>query len=220
MLVLDCVGRRGPIKLSDIARRTRLPKSTVHRLLAVLEMHSGVRRVGVGYVLGDMTRQFSAGGDSPHHTALRQVLMPHVAELYEATRLPTSLAVLDELTVVCLVTLYPRSLASPVLRSPERIPVHRTALGKVLLAYSPVGPQRPPDPELARIRTSGIAFNPQEHIAGMAGIAAPVVDPSGLAAIAVAGPTEQLSGTDIEPLLRRTAHEAVLTLRRHRLRAM
>ncbi|MGH3390819.1 MAG: IclR family transcriptional regulator [Actinomadura sp.] len=217
MLVLDCVSRRAPIKLSDIARQTGLPKSTVHRLLSVLELNGALQRVRIGYVLGDTIRRLSEGGDEPRRDTLRRVLMPHVAELYEATRLPTSLAVLDGLTVVCLITLYPRNLAAPVLRSPQRVPVHRTALGRLLLAYSPAAPLQLPDGELARIRRKGIAFHPEEHISGMAGIAAPITDlHSGVAAIGVAGPLEQLGGSEIEPLLRRTAHEALLTLKRHR----
>jgi IclR family transcriptional regulator, acetate operon repressor len=217
MLVLACVSRRAPIKLSDIARQTGLPKSTVHRLLSVLEMNGALQRARTGYVLGDMIRRLSEGNDEPRRDTLRRVLMPHMAELYETTRLPTTLAVLDGLTVVCLLTLYPRNLAAPVLRSPQRIPVHRSALGRLLLAYSPAAPLQLPEGELARIRRRGIAFNPEEHISGMAGIAAPVTDlHSGVAAIGIAGPPEQLGGTEIEPLLRRTAHEALLTLKRHR----
>lgn len=218
MLVLDCVSRRAPIRLSDIARQTGLPKSTVHRLLSVLELNGALQRVRIGYVLGDTIRRLSEGsGDEPRREILRRVLMPHVAELYEATRLPTSLAVLDGLTVVCLITLYPRSLAAPVLRSPQRIPAHRSALGKLLLAYNPAAPLQLPEGELARIRRRGIAVNIEEHIAGMAGMAAPIADlHGGVAAIGIAGLPEQLNGNDVESLLRRTAHEALLTLKRHR----
>lgn len=228
MLVLECVSRRNaPAKLSEIARSTGLPKSTVHRLLATLEAHGALRRMNVGYVLGDMIRRLSDGGagTTPTRDALRRLLMPHVAEVYEATHLPTSLAVLDELTVVCLITIYPRSLAEPVLHSSERIPAHRTALGRLLLAYSPPAcagarhAHRPVERELAGIRAAGIACHPEEHLGGMTGMAVPITDRfTGVAAIGIAGPAGEPMGADVEAMLRRTAHEAYLTLRRHRAR--
>lgn len=226
MLVLDCVSRRNtPVKLSEIARQTGLPKSTVHRLLATLEAHGALRRMKVGYVLGDMIRRLCDGGAAPTRDGLRRLLMPHVAELYEATHLPTSLAVLDELTVVCLITIYPRTFAEPVLHGPERIPAHRSALGRLLLAYSPGAPAWAPgaprglEPELAGIRATGIAQHPEEHLGGMAGMAVPVTDrAAGVAAIGIAAPAGDRLGAEMETMLRRTAHEAYLTLRRHRPR--
>jgi DNA-binding IclR family transcriptional regulator len=222
MAMLNCVGGHGaPITLSAVARQTGLPKSTVHRLLALLEAYGAVRRVSHGYVLGETIRRL-AGGEGARREALRRALMPHLAELYEAIHLSTSLAVLDELTVACLVTIYPRNLAGQVLRTAERAPAHRTALGRVLLAYSPVPSPRPAEydgpteGELATIRTEGIAMT---YESGVHGLAVPVGDLStGISAIGVAGPAGEFDPITAETLLRRTAFDATRTQRRHRPR--
>jgi DNA-binding IclR family transcriptional regulator len=222
LAVLQCLGRSaGPARLAEISRETGLPKSTAHRMLATLEAEGAVRRVHGGFLLGDSIRRLSCGGQQTGRDTLRRLLMPHVAELYEATRLPTSLAVLDELTMVCLVTLYPRALAGPVLRTADRAPAHHTALGRLLLAYRPAAtaadPQVPRlEAELARIRQVGVAYHADEQSGGLAGVAVPVTGrPAEVAALGLNGQESELKSAELLYLLRRTAHEARLTLRRH-----
>lgn len=216
MTVLTCLGRRAaPTSLAEISRHTGLPKSTVHRLLATLEGQGAVRRAGAGYVLGEAIRRLSDGAETAHRDALRHLLMPHIAELYEATRLPTSLAVLEGHSVVCLATLYPRTRSGPVPHDTGRVPADRTALGRLLLAYRPGAVTL--EPELARIRREGIAFLGQEPSGGLAGMAVPVAawPDRGVAAIGLTGRSGELTGAGVERLLRRAALEARLTLRRH-----
>jgi DNA-binding IclR family transcriptional regulator len=237
MLVLQCFSRcRVPVRLAEITRRTGLAKSTVHRLLAILEAHNAVRRVNTGYVIGEAIRQLSDESRGAHWADLRRIIMPYLADLYEATHLATTLAVLHDFAAVSLVTIYPRSLAGPVLRSSERAPVHCTAIGKLLLAYALPAAPLPPgdrwlarygpntitrrpqlDAELARIQRDGIAYSREEYHQGLAALAVPVVDRYyGPLAIGVGGPTAEVNAADAEPLLRRTAHAASLTLRRFR----
>lgn len=217
MTVLNCLGRRAaPTSLAEISRRTGLPKSTVHRLLGTLEGQGAVRRAGAGYVLGEAIRRLSDGVETAHRDALRHLLMPHIAELYEATRLPTSLAVLDGHSVVRLVTLYPRTPGGPVPHGTGRVPADRTALGRLLLAYRPEPAAL--EPELVSIRRAGIAFLGREPAGGLAEMAVPVAawPDREVAAIGLTGRSGELARTGVERLLRRTALEARLTLRRHR----
>ncbi|GAB2482489.1 IclR family transcriptional regulator [Jatrophihabitans fulvus] len=98
--------------------------------------------------------------------------------------------------------------------SPQRtevgtlLPAHATALGKVLLAYSPsLAPSAPrrlthrtiTDPaalaaELRQVRTAGVATDCDEYRHGWAGLAAPVRDTGGLvvAAVGVVGHPDAL----------------------------
>ncbi|WP_198679248.1 IclR family transcriptional regulator [Thermomonospora amylolytica] len=214
MTVLGCLGARpSPLSLAEIARRTGLPKTTVHRLLAALQAQGAVRRTPAGYVLGEAVRRWSDGAETAHRDALRHLLTPHVTELYEATRLPASLAVLDGDSVVHLVSLYPRSMADQAPHRAARVPAARTALGRLLLAYRP-GPGEP-EPELLRIRRDGIAFLGGGPSGGPAEVAVPVAarPDRGMVALGLAG---GLIDPGAEGLLRRTALEARLTLRRHR----
>lgn len=237
MLVLQCFNRcRMPVRLAEITRRTGLAKSTVHRLLAILETHNAVRRVNSGYVIGEAIRQLSDETRGAHWAELRRVAMPYLADLYEATHLPTTLAVLHDFAAMSLVTIYPRAHAGHVLRTSERAPVHCTAAGKLLLAYAQPAASPPPgdrwlvrygpntitrrpqfDAELARIQRDGIAYSREEYVQGIVGLAVPILDRQyGPLAIAVGGPAADVGAADPEPLLRRTAHAASLALRRYR----
>lgn len=229
MLVLQCLaGHDVPVRFIDIVRQTGLPRSTLHRLLTTLEEHQAIRRSGTGYVVGELINGLS-GHDG--WSEARRVLMPLLTELHEATRLCTTLAALRDLTAVSLVTLYPRSLAGQVLNSPERMPVHCTALGKLLVAYAGGDVRLPPgerwlvpfspatitrraqfDTELERIERDGIARSNGELTPNIEALAVPVVTSNGrVLAIGVAGPT---IAPDVEARLRSTAHAASLALRR------
>jgi DNA-binding IclR family transcriptional regulator len=231
MLVLQCFNRsRVPVRLAEITRRTGLAKSTVHRLLAILEEHNAVRRVNSGYVVGEAIRQLSDDNRGAHWPELRRVLMPYLTDLV------TTLAVPHEFSALALAMLYPRSLAGPVLRVSDRMPLHCTAVGKLLLAYAPPSAALPQgdrwlvshaantitrraqlDAELARIQRDGIARSREEYVSGIAGMAVPILDRRyGPIAIGVAGPPAEIGSTDPEALLRRTAHAASLALRRYR----
>jgi DNA-binding IclR family transcriptional regulator len=237
MLVLQCFNRsRVPVRLAEITRRTGLAKSTVHRLLAILEEHNAVRRVNSGYVVGEAIRQLSDDNRGAHWPELRRVLMPYLTDLYEATHLVTTLVVPHEFAALALATLYPRSLAGPVLRISDRMPLHCTAVGKLLLAYAPPSAALPHgdrwlvrfasntitrraqlDAELARIQRDGIAHSREEYVSGIAGMAVPILDRHyGPIALGVAGPPTEIGSADPEALLRRTAHAASLALRRYR----
>ena len=94
---------------------------------------------------------------------------------------------------------------------PETLPLHATALGKVLLAYHPAplhlaasaATDYTPAPlrtagrwwaELDKIRTQGYATDLGEHVPEQASIAAPIKGFGGLvvAAVAVYGKTERI----------------------------
>lgn len=237
MLVLQCFNRcRVPVRLAEITRRTGLAKSTVHRLLAILEEHHAVRRVNSGYVIGEAIRQLSDDTKATHRGELRRALMPYLTDLYEATHLATTLAIPFDFTAMALVTLYPRALAGTVLRTSDRMPLHCTAVGKVLLAYAqpaaplpqgdrwlvPFGPntitrRQQLDAELVRIQREGIAHSREEYIPGIVAMAVPILDRHyGSLAIGVGGTMAEVAAADPEALLRRTAHAASLGLRRYR----
>jgi DNA-binding IclR family transcriptional regulator len=225
--------------LSQLARRTGLPKTTVHRLLAELESHKAVERTVAGYRLGPLSLSLANRGS--HHDWLRRAVMPHLVDLYESVGQMVSLAVLHGFTVVYLDTLHNRRLSQAVLRTERRAPAHVTAAGKLLLAHSPTLTEGynvdiALEPftdhtitsiaalaaELARIRRDGVAFNREEYVVGLVGIAGAVLGPDGrpLAAMTVGGLSGQLDLVRVESRLRAAVHTASAVLRRSRSRRM
>jgi DNA-binding IclR family transcriptional regulator len=220
--LLDCLIReRGPIRLTTIADRVVLPRSTVHRLLSALVRLGVVRRTGHEYVICDLRDRWCAGTRADRQQ-LRRVSMPHLAELFLSQQLITSLAVLDDdmSSVDYLITLYTRKHASLVAPVAERAPAASTAAGKVLLAFAPPGAAAPIAPaQLLAIRRAGIALSCQEDGPGAAAMAVPILDRNRvpLAAISVGGPDDSFSPSAVEGALRRTARTVADALRTFRV---
>ena len=134
LAVLDALDER-PVTLRELARRTGLPLTTVHRAVGPLIEWGGLERVAGGLQPG--LRLFELGQLVPQRTRLRELALPYMGDLYAATHEVVSLAVLDGTETVWIEQLAGR-LAPPVpSRVGGRLPAHVTAAGKVLLAWAP-----------------------------------------------------------------------------------
>ncbi|GGM35734.1 IclR family transcriptional regulator [Dactylosporangium sucinum] len=192
--------------VASLARRCDLPKSTVHRLLNEMTRVGLVERSTLGYTPGLLL--FELGQLVPRTRSLRDAARPHMLNLHDATGHNVALAVLEGAEVV-YVDLFRSNHAR---RFPQRLggrwPAHASCSGKAILAFSDTdvastvggGPLRRltertiSDPsvltaELTRIRCAGVAYDRQESIHGVVGVAAPILDGAGgaLGAIAMSG---------------------------------
>lgn len=205
--------------LSEIARRSGLPKSTTHRILMMLIEVQAVERAGHGYKIG--LRMFTRGSLCADVT-LRDVALPHLERLRRVTRQTVHLAVLHDEDVVYLEKL--PSLVSP--RTPAlvggRLKAHLTGVGKALLALSgnpvPAGiPLTSPVPSDSRapeqlghyletVRRTGIAGDREHAARGLACVAVPImVKGRAAAAISVAFAAKDGNGEVFVNPLRETA---------------
>jgi IclR family transcriptional regulator, KDG regulon repressor len=225
--VLEAWNHRGEILgSSELARRTGLPKSTSHRLLGVLEAAGLIERLGNGYQLGDRLHGFSDVLAADYAPDLPEVCLPFLQDLYELTHETVHLAVLDGTDVYIVEKVYGHRRNPVRSRVDGLLPVHTTALGKVLLAYSPNPAQRRvltsgavPEPlrlaaELRTILRCGVGYDRRETHPDVTCVAAPLLDTRGqlVAAISVSGPAERFDPVAITEPLRRTARAASLTL--------
>lgn len=216
-------GRR-VLTLAEIVRSSGLPKSTAHRVLAMLMEVRAIEQVQGGYRIG--LRMFSIGA-LPLEAALREAAMPHLEELHRVTGQTLHLAILRGADVVYLEKLLPRraSVATPSVIG-DRLPATCTGVGKALLAFSPcdvaaaalagplkrrtarsLGSLEEVRRELDAIRDRGHAFDREEAAAGVACVAVPVLAaPSrAAAAISVAYPAAAGRGEALIAPLRETA---------------
>lgn len=212
--IINCFTSDHPsLTLSDLRERTGLSRSTVHRLAQELVDWGGLERTVTGHYRVGL-RLYELGMMAPRQRRLRELALPVMEDLYIATGDNVHLGVLDgsQVLVVEKVTGL-RSTRAP--SSPGgRLPLHATAIGKALLAFSP-----PPlveqviaagleaftdwtitDPrllaeDLAIIRERGYAVAYQERSWGTASVSAPILDTSeeAVAALSVVGDKERMN---------------------------
>lgn len=221
--ILDAFDGAHPVlSLSELAARTGLPKSTVHRFAEQLLVLGWFERASGGYRVG--MRLFEVGGLADRRNRLRDKALVHLHALGSATSCAAHLAVLDGGEVVYLEKLPIRGLSLPT-RDGGRMPSHCTALGKVMLAFAgddeidrvismglePRTEKTIVDPdllreELAAIRRRGVAYDREEACRGVSCVAAPIRG-SGRAvgAISATGFSEGFDFSAVENAVRRTA---------------
>jgi DNA-binding IclR family transcriptional regulator len=201
------------LTLSQIARRAGLPVATAHRLVGELcAARLLLRRADGSYEVG--ARMWRLGLLAPP-TLLREAALPHLQDLVLATGHTVHLAVLDG-TSALVVERLAGSRTQPTRHSPGgRLPLHCTAVGKVLLAHAPPDllaqvvddlarytPWTTTDParlrrQLQAIRTSGLGRSAQEHRPGVSSLAMAVHGAKGaIAALGILAPltTPRLDG--------------------------
>lgn len=201
------------LTLSEISDRLKLPKSSVHRLLAVLIAHQFIERDAATrhYRLG--IRLFEIGSAAIQERGL-QSAHPVVQQLAEETGETCHLAVLSGIEAVYV---YKVEGASSIIMSSRvggRAPSYCTSIGKVLLAWAGAevveqvvaAGLHPPTPngistaerlvaELEKVRAQGYALDVEEYEIGLCCISAPLRDHTGtvIAALGLAGPRARLS---------------------------
>ncbi|WP_162253302.1 IclR family transcriptional regulator [Mycobacterium sp. Root135] len=125
----------GSLTLTELSRRTGISKASVHRLNQELLDWGMLERSGLEYRLG--MRAFELGSRVPRFRVLRDAVRPYMESLHHRTRETVHLAVLDGLDVLYLEKVAGGPRAARPSRIAGRLPLHSTATGKVLLAFSP-----------------------------------------------------------------------------------
>lgn len=223
--LLDCFksGER-VLSLAELARRTGVPKPTVHRIANSLVDLRVLERTEHGFTLG--VALFDLGGLVALPRNIRELALPFLGDLYEATHHIVHLGVLDEGEVLYLEKIAGREPVAAPSRVAGRMPAHCTAIGKALMAFSPeeavtriLGEpltRRTPytitapaalRKQLETIRESGIAQEREESALGITCVAAPILQEDGTAAAAVSVSARllMLDQRRVTPALRMTA---------------
>jgi DNA-binding IclR family transcriptional regulator len=197
------------LSLAELTRRTGLAKPTVHRMASDLVELRLLDRADGGYRLSGGL--FELGMRAATERSLLELAMPFLQDLYERTHETVHLGVAEGAEVVYVAKIGGHRQAESPSRTGGRMPMHCTAIGKVLAAYADPDVQRTVlagplarrtahtvvapgllRKQFDRARETGIAFEHEESRLGLQCVAAPVLDQEGrraLAAISVTGPT-------------------------------
>ncbi|MFC3898937.1 IclR family transcriptional regulator [Lentzea rhizosphaerae] len=185
-------------RITDIARVTGLPKSTVHRLLQTMVDRGFATPAADGYLTGPRVLALAGKVLRPVDTVERA--RPFLRSLQESTGCTVHLAVLygDELVYVDKIEANkPYRMAS---RLGMSLPAHGTAIGKAVLASLPPAeldaflgrtglPGRTPKTitsgprlkaQLTRVRRSRFALDDEENEVGVRCVGAAVRDHAGV----------------------------------------
>lgn len=123
---------RRPLALSEIATIAGIPVSTAHRLVGELTEWQFISRTANGrYQLGLRVWEMaqSVGGQ------LRDAAKPFVQDLFSLTRETSHIAIRDGNDVVYIERVYDTRRIPQSTRVGGRLPMHTTAVGKVILAF-------------------------------------------------------------------------------------
>ncbi|WP_338894972.1 IclR family transcriptional regulator [Streptomyces sp. TG1A-60] len=191
------------LSLTDISRRAGLTLSTAHRLVGALTEWGALERDDTGvYHVG--LRLWEVAALAPRGLALRQIALPYLEDLYEATHENVQLAVRDGDEVVYIEWLSGRSAVGVHIRVGARWPLHATGVGLALLAYGDAASQDGYCREsltsftpytitdgprlrrvLAEVRRTGVAVSSRQITEDALSVAAPIRGPGGAVVAAV-----------------------------------
>lgn len=216
LAVIDALAEdSGGISLAQLSTKLKLHKSTVHRLVMVLERHrllekhSETGRYRLGLKLFELGSRAIAGMD------LRERARPHLQRVMYETDETVHLCVLDEGEVLYVDKIEPQRSVRMASSVGRRMPVHCTAVGKAILAELPASEieeivrqhglrpatrrtVRTPaelSAELAAIRSRGYSIDDEENEEGVRCVGAAILDSTGsaVAAISVSGPSFRIT---------------------------
>lgn len=193
---------------SELAEILAIDKGAMSRLMKTLVMYgyaerdADSRRYYVGNRLHEMSRH--AG----QHASLRELAMPLLEQLSKETTENAHLAIISGEQAVTIADVASEQVLRVVSEVGRRLPLHASAVGKCLLAFS----EMPLPGDLKRytkkslcdktrlnaalenIRLSNTALDEEELTPGVTGLAVPVRNREGrvIASIGVSGPTVRL----------------------------
>lgn len=216
LYLLDVIGEApAPPRFRDLQLATGLPKGTLARMLNTLLTFRLIRQeesdntYRLGHRLFELAHRVWESFD------LRGAAAPALDRLAEETRETAALCAIDNGEVLYIDQ---RSRGGPYgfrIEIGRRAPLHCTAGGKALLAFAQPHEQRAIfdrvklerfteatfteedalGADLALTRARGYAVSLEEHLAGVASVAAPIFDHTGraVAAIGIFGPSSRLT---------------------------
>lgn len=185
---------------ADLSRRLEIPKSSASYILRVLEKRGYLSREDNGkYRIGLKLVSLSSGALT--HLDFREIAKPVMTEFLKKSRLPeVHLAVLDNGRAVYVEKIEAdNSFIKMDIWIGHRLPIHTTAIGKILVAYLPenevlkmlelrgmekktrksiTNPQNFLH-ELEKVRKYGYAIDDEENADNVRCVAAPIYDANG-----------------------------------------
>jgi len=215
--LLEALASADDLGLVELAGRTGLQPSTVHRLLQTLlaRGYATQHPVSGRYLLSYKVSELS-DAINKRHQHLRAVARPHLETIVKVTGESANLSVLEAPNLIYVDQAEGSRSMRMFARRGAAVPAHATAAGKAMLAWAePEVLARLGDPlpqltpqtlrtrealrrELIRVRNRGYAMDNQGQESGVGCVAAPIFRDSdvAVAAISVSAPMTRIRAAD------------------------
>jgi IclR family KDG regulon transcriptional repressor len=229
--VLEALADEKQLGVSELAVRLGIHKSTVYRFLSSLQTLGYVRQIhenekyGLSYKILDLAGRVLSGID------VRQAARPVMKRISDKSQETVHLATLEKSEVIYIDKIDSRQPLRMHSYVGQKIPLHASALGKVLLAWGPdhilgdllekgnlkrftdtsiTDPEELKE-EIQKIRNQGYAEDREESVPGVRCVAAPIrnSDGSAVAAISISLPSLRFDKTNIPALRKIVCHGAL-----------
>jgi IclR family acetate operon transcriptional repressor len=220
-------------RLTDLASRTGLAPSTVHRLLTTLEQRQFIHFNPTDRLWHIGRQVFAIGSAFVRQRNFVTPSLPVLRRLRDQTRETANLGIVEDGEMVMITQVESREITRSVARIGGRAPMYASGMGKAILAsYSSADvaavlsrhamrrftartlTRRPPlEDQLETIRHDGYAVDDEEYMAGLRCVAAAVYNHQGdvLCAISVSGLPSRITDERV-PVLGRLVSETAREL--------
>jgi DNA-binding IclR family transcriptional regulator len=220
-------GEQGSNTIIALSQRTGIPKSTVHRILAILAEEEVVTSLaGKGYVL--TPRLLSLGLKGLGHKKLLDVAIPVIRAISDKTKETVSLNIICGTERICVYKVEGEHLLPGNIRIGDRGHLLKGAAGKVIAAgLSSSELKKIIDKclvtgvisdgevseilaEMEHIKSRGFAASIEERFPGCASIAIPLLDITGqtMASLSISTVPEKIRNNEVEELVQILASSA------------
>jgi IclR family KDG regulon transcriptional repressor len=133
--ILNALGERGDIGISDLSVRLAMPKATVYRFLQTMKSLGYVRQEADSERYGLAMRMFEIGAKALPSPELVDLSKHHMQMLADATGETVHLGTLIDSEIIYVHKVDSRHMLGMYSRIGRRAPLHCTAIGKVLMAW-------------------------------------------------------------------------------------
>ena len=211
--VLEILSNTPKCGVSELARTLGCQKGSVFRLLSTLKNEGYITQDEESEKYSLTLKLFKIGSNTVNNLDLNMVSLPIITRLSQLSSETIHLCVIENDQLVYLQKIESTHALKVTMMSRvgQSTPLYCTGVGKVLLAYQDIEKiQRYlqntkfekftehtfVDPqeliiELEKVRSSGIAYDNEEHELGVRCVAAPIFNQAGntIAALSISGPT-------------------------------
>jgi len=215
--ILEILSATQKCGISELAKDLDCQKGTVFRLLSTLKNEGYITQDEENKKYSLTLKLFKIGSNMVNSLDLNKVVLPIITRLSELTSETIHLCIMENGQLVYLHKIESTYALKVTMKSRvgQSTPLYCTAVGKVLLAHQSIDTiQRylkntqfenftentivePQDLtiELEKVRSSGIAYDNEEHELGVCCVAAPIFDQTGkiLAALSISGPSVRMN---------------------------
>jgi DNA-binding IclR family transcriptional regulator len=220
--ILEMLGESAhPLGATAVGEQLGVDRSTAYRLLRTLEARHFVHQRGSGgYQLG--SKCIELGNLAMELMDVRTRARSFLQEMADRSGYTVHLAVLTDNRPIYVDKVQGKSILTVSTVIGREAPLHCTASGKCLAAFSPpdllrqtYGDEELPrytkntctdlaslEEELQMVRTSGYAMDNEERHEGVRCVGAPIFDHSGkvVGSISISGPSSEITDSDIAAL--------------------